>query len=161
MTDTKMETSTDLERLRKFRATPDGFRWDAVALKEYKEEGTHFRGITRQTLYAGGGDQPCELRYFEIAPDGHSTFEKHVHTHAVLILRGRGRALIGDTLLEVGAFDLVHIPSLTWHQFRADRGEPLGFLCQVSCERDRPMRPDAAERAKLLTNPSIAEFARF
>lgn len=155
-----METKTELERIRKFSDTEEGFRWEDVPLKVYKEEGTHFRNITRQTLFAGEGDQPCELRYFEIGPDGHSTFEKHVHTHAVLILRGKGRALVRDVVRDVEAFDLVHIPSLTWHQFRADRDEPLGFLCQVPCDRDRPMRPTDEERKRLLKTPAIADFAR-
>ena len=38
-------------------------------------------------------------------------------------------------------FDLVTIPSWTWHQFRATDGEPLGFLCMVNAERDRPQLP--------------------
>lgn len=161
MTTIKMETNTELERVRKFSESGDGFRWEAVPLKVYKEDGTHFKGITRQTLFSGEGDQPCELRYFEIEPGGHSTFEQHLHTHAVLILRGRGRTLVGDHICDVEAFDLVHVPPRTWHQFRADRDEALGFLCQVPCERDRPVRPDDHERAGLLANPVIAEFARF
>lgn len=156
-----METHTEIDAVRKFSGTMDGFRWDAVPLKSYKEDGSHFSGITRQTLFAGEGDQQCELRYFEIDPGGHSTFEKHVHTHAVLILRGVGCALVGEVVFDVEAFDLVHIPSLTWHQFRADRGDVLGFLCQVACDRDRPVRPDDEERQQLLSIPAIAEFARF
>lgn len=155
-----METITVLERIRKFSETTDGFRWEAVPLKIYKEDGTHFKGITRQTLFAGQGEQPCELRYFEIEPDGYSTFEKHVHTHAVLILRGSGRALVGDVVRDVKTFDLVYIPSLTWHQFRADCGESLGFLCQVPCDRDRPVRPDDEDIERLLSDPTIADFAR-
>ena len=30
----------------------------------------------------------CELRYFEIAPGGHSTLERHDHLHSVMIIRG-------------------------------------------------------------------------
>jgi hypothetical protein len=32
---------------------------------------------------------------------------------------------------------------MTWHQFRAADGEPLGFLCMVTTERDRPQLPGA------------------
>ncbi len=149
------------ESVRKFVSAGGDFRWRDVPLKKYQEDGTHFKDVTRQTLFTGEEDQPCELRYFEIAPGGHSTFERHVHTHAVLILRGRGRVLVGAGVREIEAFDLVHVPSLTWHQFRADRGEALGFLCQVACDRDRPMRPDEDERSRLLASPAIAEFARF
>jgi quercetin dioxygenase-like cupin family protein len=148
------------DHVRKFSSTRDGFRWEDVPLKTYKEDGSHFRSITRQTLFSGDGDQPCELRYFEIAPGGHSTFERHIHTHAVLILLGRGRVLVGDSVRDIEAFDLVHVPPLTWHQFRADDEHPLGFLCQVACDRDRPMRPDADERRQILANPVLADFAR-
>jgi len=34
---------------------------------------------------------------------------------------------------------------MAWHQFRAATDEPLGFLCMVTAERDRPQLPDAAE----------------
>jgi mannose-6-phosphate isomerase-like protein (cupin superfamily) len=30
-----------------------------------------------------------------------------------------GRCLIGDRVYELREHDLVHIPALTWHQFRA------------------------------------------
>lgn len=160
-------TKTVTNTVRKFFSASGDFRWRDVPRKSYKEDGTHFKLITRQTLFSGdsGGDgdaeQPCELRYFEIGEGGHSTLERHVHTHAVLILRGRGRVLVGDEISDVEAFDLVHVPSRTWHQFRADQGEALGFLCQVPCDRDRPMRPDSVQRQELLANAHVAEFARF
>ena len=40
---------------------------------------------------------------------------------------------------------------MTWHQFRAAPDAPLGFLCLVAAERDRPELPsesDAGEIAK-------------
>lgn len=157
-TEIRIDEVPDL--VRKFSSAGDGFRWENVPLKTYKEDGSHFRSITRQTLFSDDADQPCELRYFEIAPGGHSTFERHVHTHAVLILRGRGRVLVGDSVRDIEAFDLVHVPRLTWHQFRADDEYPLGFLCLVACDRDRPTRPDADERRQILANPAVADFAR-
>jgi mannose-6-phosphate isomerase-like protein (cupin superfamily) len=35
-------------------------------------------------------------------------------------------------------FDCVFVAPGEPHQFRADDGEPLGFLCMVDRERDRP-----------------------
>ncbi len=147
-------------RLRKFRTSEHGYRWDDVALKRYKHEGTHFRDVSRQTLFSRADDQPCELRYFEIRPGGHSTFERHEHTHAVVILRGRGRAVLGDQVADVSAFDLLSVPPQTWHQLLADEDAPLGFLCQVPCERDRPTRPTAAEREALLDHPNLRGVVR-
>jgi len=127
------------------RFSPDasgGFRWAGVETRRYKEEGSApFRDISRQVLFAQP-DQGCELRYFEIAPGGYSTLERHRHTHAVLILRGHGTVVLGDEELPVGTNDLVSIDPLTWHQFRAPSDSALGFLCLVSKDRDRPQLPD-------------------
>ena len=140
------------------RGFQDGFRWQDVAHLPYKEEGSApFKAISRQVLF----DDPtleCELRYFEMAPSGYSTLERHQHAHAVMILRGAGRCLLGGTVREVKQFDLVTIPPGTWHQFRATDREPLGFLCMVNAERDRPQLPSEAELAALRANPQIAAF---
>jgi hypothetical protein len=29
------------------------------------------------------------------------------------------------------------VSAMTWHQFRATEGEPLGFLCTVNANRDK------------------------
>jgi len=100
----------------------------------------------------------CQLRYFEVGPGGNSTLERHEHVHAVLILRGHGTCLIGDEVREIGEHDLCRVPPLTWHQFRAASDAPLGFLCLVPIERDRPQLPTAGELAALRANPAIAAF---
>lgn len=153
-------TNALLGRLRRFRGEEEGYRWDGVPLKQYKNEGSHFRDITRQTLVTEEHGQPCELRYFEIERGGHSTFERHDHPHSVVILRGRGRAIVGGEMVDVGTFDLLHIPSQTWHQLQASDDEPLGFLCQVPCDRDRPTRPTAEEREAILAHARIGAIAR-
>lgn len=134
-------------------------RWERVEILRYKEEGSApFRDITRQTLF----DDPAfasQLRYFEVAPQGYSTLERHEHSHAVLILNGNGRCLIGERIYEVATQDLLHIPAHTWHQFRAD-GETLGFLCMVNRERDRPQLPTEEDLKNLRAQASIAEFIR-
>jgi mannose-6-phosphate isomerase-like protein (cupin superfamily) len=104
--------------IRSFAPDDGGYRWDRVELTRYKEEGGEpFRDVTRQTLFRRP-DLRGELRYFEVAPSGYSTLERHTHVHAVMILRGEGAALVGDRVFAVKAFDLVTVPPLTWHQFR-------------------------------------------
>jgi quercetin dioxygenase-like cupin family protein len=136
------------------------FRWEGIEVRPYKQEGTHFSGITRQMLFEGGDGLTCQLRYFEIAPGGWSSLERHHHAHAVMVVRGRGRVLIGDRIVDAEMHDLVQVSSLTWHQFQADADAPLGFLCMVDCERDVPERPDAAAVAELRRDPAIAAFIR-
>ncbi len=146
--------------VRSFREKQDGYRWDAVSLLAYKPAGTHFKGITRQVLFGEAEDLACQLRYFEIEPGGHSTLERHEHVHAVMIVQGRGRVFIGEAVHAVAPFDLVYVPPLTWHQFRASDQDLLGFLCLVPCDRDRPVRPTAAEADTLRTHPTFGNFIR-
>ncbi|MBA3318310.1 MAG: cupin domain-containing protein [Gemmatimonadales bacterium] len=141
------------------RRTED-FRWKDIPVSAYKPGGTHFAGITRQLLFDGGEGLRCQLRYFEVAPGGYSSLERHRHEHAIMVIRGQGRALVGERILELATHDLVRVPPLTWHQFRPGGEQPFGFLCMVDCGRDRPERPDAKVVAELRRDPGIAEFIR-
>lgn len=139
------------------KALPD-YRWQGVDLRAYKDEASApFRSVTRQVL-ASAPDLKGELRYFEVAPGGWTTLERHAHVHAVTILRGAGRALVGHEVVEIGSLDLVTVPAWAWHQFRAGADQPLGFLCMVDATRDRPQLPSAEERAELEAVPDIALF---
>lgn len=139
------------------RRISDG-TWEGTDVLAYKEEGSApFRAISRQILF----DDPnleCQLRYFEIAAAGYSTLERHQHTHAVMVVRGHGRCLVGAELYDVGLHDLISIEPLTWHQFRAADDGPLGFLCMVNNERDRPQLPTAAQLEELRRDPALAAF---
>ncbi len=137
-----------------------GYRWEGVEELPYKEDGRAlFKSITRQVLFSDPA-LTGELRYFEMAPGGFSTLERHQHMHAVLILRGRGHCLVGEEVKAIETRDLVTVPAMTWHQFRATRGEPLGFLCMVNAARDKPQLPSPEDLAKLQRNPEVAAFLR-
>lgn len=117
-----------------------GFRWAGVAVTGYKPDPTLFRDVTRQTIVgegAGEEQSPILTRYFEVQPGGFSTLEHHAHRHTVIVVRGRGSVRLGDAVHEIAPFDAVYVAPHTVHQFRATRGEPLGFLCVVERERDR------------------------
>jgi quercetin dioxygenase-like cupin family protein len=134
------------------------FGWQDIPRQPYKQTGdAPFKAISRHVLFTEPA-LACELRYFEIAPGGYSTLERHEHVHAVMILRGRGRCLLGDQVLTVKPFDLVSIPSWTWHQFRATGEEALGFLCMVNANRDRPELPTEQEVAALRSHTAVSEF---
>ena len=141
------------------RARAD-YRWDGVEQLPYKEDDRAlFKSVTRQVLFSDA-ELHGELRYFEVAAGGFSTLERHQHMHAVLILRGRGHCLIGGEVKSLETRDLVTVPALTWHQFRATKGEPLGFLCMVDAERDKPQLPSAEDLARLTSDPAVAGFLR-
>jgi mannose-6-phosphate isomerase-like protein (cupin superfamily) len=148
----------DTEEPVRLRASQEDYRWEGVAHLPYKEEGSApFRAISRQVLFSEAS-LACELRYFEMQPGGHSSLERHEHMHAVMILRGHGRCLLGETVRPLKPHDLVTVPAWTWHQFRATAGEPLGFLCMVNHARDKPQLPTEQELAALKANPAVEAF---
>ncbi|ADD27666.1 cupin domain-containing protein [Meiothermus ruber] len=136
------------------------YTWEGVEVRAYKSEGAApFKDVTRQVLF----DDPhlaAQWRYFEVAPGGHTTLERHQHVHAVMVIRGRGACLVGNEVFPLELHDLVYVPPLTWHQFRATLHEPLGFLCLVNTERDRPELPGPEELEQLRANPQVAAFIR-
>jgi mannose-6-phosphate isomerase-like protein (cupin superfamily) len=148
----------DIEQQPHFREFREDYRWNGVAHLPYKEDGAApFKAISRQVLFAEAA-LGCELRYFEMDAGGFSTLERHEHMHAVMILRGHGRCLVGEKVRTVKPFDLVTIPAWTWHQFRATAGGPLGFLCMVNAQRDKPQLPTAEELKALRSRPAVAAF---
>ncbi|MCS7300621.1 MAG: cupin domain-containing protein [Fimbriimonadales bacterium] len=140
------------------------FRWQGIEPLEYKEHqgevrGMSWRGVTRYSL----GRPPFisarfALRYFEIAPDGYSSLEKHAHVHLVVVLRGRGRALVGERVFELQPFDVVYVPPDTPHRWLNPYSEPFGFLCPADAERDKPQPVSNAEWEALKANPETAPY---
>jgi len=136
------------------------FRWENTDLLAYRqEEGVPFKDVTRQLLFEAP-DLKGELRYFEVATNGYSSLERHDHRHAVMILRGTGRCLVGTQVFQVGPLDLVDIPPMAWHQFRAGDTEALGFLCLVNVQRDKAQLPSPEQLAELSSHPAVAGFFR-
>ena len=125
------------------------FHWEGVDVLKYKQEGSApFKDVTRQVLFESA-DLPAQLRYFEVAPGGYTTLERHNHVHAVMVIRGHGECLVGDKAYAIDTHDLVNVPPMTWHQFHAAPDAPLGFLCLVASDRDRPQLPSADEVEKI------------
>jgi len=149
------------ESLPHFQPHLGGCRWEGVTVMPYKEDGTHFKSISRQLLYPGGHDLPVELRCFQMQADGYSTLERHHHAHLVMIVQGRGHVMVGGEIREIGMLDVVHIPPMTWHQFRADLGEPMSFACIVNAQRDKPQRPGPEDIAALNEDPAVKDYIRY
>ncbi|MGC2424117.1 MAG: cupin domain-containing protein [Nitrospirota bacterium] len=147
-------------RLHKFN--PD-YTWSEVAKEPYKAGGASvgrdapgapetacFCGIDRQTLIGMKGESAkFHVRYFEVEPGGHSSLEKHEHEHVVICVRGKGRALAGDKVFEVGFMAALYVAPNEPHQLINTGTDPFGFICIVDAERDRPKTLDDEEIKKL------------
>lgn len=132
--------------------------WEGIERHIYKENPGVFRDATKTVLFDNEGDLPVQFRYFQIEKDGFSSLEHHEHMHMVIIFRGSGHVLLGHEVKEVHEGDLITIPSWQWHQFRADRGEMLGFFCLVRHERDIPQYPAKEELDRLQSYPEVKRF---
>lgn len=130
------------------------YSWEGVEREAYKDARTAertWKGIVRQVLVGKQAEEVgFHLRYFEIAPGGYSSLEKHRHTHVVIIARGSGRAVLGATAHDLKPFDTLYIAPWTPHQFLATGSEPFGFFCVVDAERDQPLSVSAQERSNAL-----------
>ncbi len=136
------------------------FTWQGVKIQPYKEGTGNFRGVVRQVLAGKTPDEKVrfELRYFELAPGGYTSLERHAHEHVVIVLRGEGYVLIGEEVVRVHPFDLVYTRPFALHRLmNASTTEPFGFLCTVDRERDRPRYPSPEEIQDLLArHPHLA-----
>jgi ribulose-bisphosphate carboxylase large chain len=123
------------------RRRSDG-RWDGVPVEPYKATTDAWHGITRRELIGNRGESPrFHVRYFELAPGGYSTLERHEHEHVVIVQRGRGEVRFGCYRFRVGPEDIVYVAPNDPHQFSNpdDADGPFGFLCIVNADRDRPV----------------------
>ena len=128
-------------------------------MRPYKEdERALYKTITRQVLFSDP-ELAGELRYFEVAPGGFSTLERHEHMHARTDPARAAGTAWSATRCSIArhprprhgaADDLASVPR---HQGRTARLPLHG-----QCERDKPQLPSAEDVARLRDNPAIAAF---
>ena len=135
--------------------------WSGVEPQGYAA-GMPETGVTRHTIVGSRKESPdrggpeMELRYFEVQPGAASRLEKHGHEHYVIVRKGRGYAVIGDTLTELRPDDVVYVGPLELHQFVNGGDEPFGFYCLVDSRRDFPQPPTSEELERLKRSPAGA-----
>lgn len=138
----------------------EGYHWNGVEKKLYKTDTTNFKGVTRYSLLGESEDEwelNMQTRYFEVETGGYTSLEFHRHPHSVVIIRGSGSVVLGNEVHTLGLHDVVFISPETLHQFHADQGEPLGFLCIVDRYRDKPMVPTSEMVAKVMEGSDEAD----
>jgi len=144
----------------------DGVTWDGITPRAYKlgassVPGAAWRDVVRHTLVGGAGEPMAfQLRYFEIAPGGYSSLEKHRHVHAIIVMQGAGRVVVGREVFDVAPFDCVYVPPSVPHQFINAGADSFGFLCPVDADRDPPQPLTPAELHELLGDPKVREAVR-
>ncbi len=116
--------------LHRFTGEHGEYTWDGVDVEPYNTDGAV--GGSRQVVIGKrDGAVNFSLRYYEIAPGGQTSFDRHEHDHGVYVLGGAARLMMGCEVYEIGAGDIVYIPPNEQHQFENTGDEPFGFLCAV------------------------------
>ncbi|MDG5767913.1 cupin domain-containing protein [Balneolales bacterium ANBcel1] len=142
----------------------ENFTWPEIKKKEYKSDQPGFQGISRFVLLGEKEDEQglnMQTRYFEIERGGYSSLERHRHPHTVVIVKGQGSMILGNSCHNLEHMDTVYISPGTVHQFHADLGEPLGFICVVDRYRDRPETPVSRQQLETwISNPEARDKAR-
>lgn len=132
--------------------------WDGVPVEGYRPGAAI--GIERHTLLGARKSAPTEdgpsleMRYFELQPGAATRLEKHKHEHFVIVKRGLGHAIIGETATEIAADDVVYVGPLELHQFVNRGEEPFGFYCIVDAARDFSQAPASEELERLQASPA-------
>lgn len=121
------------------------FTWQGIKTEKYKIAGADWKNIIRKVLIGKHNESTkYHLRYFEIAPGGYSSFEKHKHEHVVIGVRGKGKVICGKRNYILNFLDTLYIAPNVAHQLSNPFYEPFGFFCIVNAKRDKP---------KILTPP--------
>jgi quercetin dioxygenase-like cupin family protein len=114
----------------KFSTNKDQFQWEGVESLPLDIEG--IQSATKHILVGEKEGAPNSImRYFSLAPNGHSKLERHPQEHEVLIIQGKGKVKIGENDFLVNPFDVVFIDGNELHQFSNPFDRPFGFICVI------------------------------
>jgi quercetin dioxygenase-like cupin family protein len=71
------------------------------------------------------------LRMFRLEKGGHTPYHLHPYEHEVFVIRGKGTVKIGNKDFSLKGGSVAFVPPNEMHQFMADGGEELVFLCII------------------------------
>lgn len=90
----------------------------------------------RLLLGRDDGAPTFAMRHFTVESGGHSPRHQHNYEHGVYIVAGKGTIEIDGESRQIAAGDSLFVPPNVLHEFRADRGSELQFLCMVPTHFD-------------------------
>ena len=100
-----------------------------IAAKDV-EEGA--RNVTiRWLITKDWGAENFSMRYFEIAPEGHTPLHEHPGEHEVFVLEGEGVVVAGEQEKAFKEGDALYMPPNQRHQFRNEGAGTVKFICLI------------------------------
>ena len=90
------------------------------------------KDISMQVLIGNEEDSPtCIMRRFKVESGGHSPHHSHDYEHVVYVVSGRGTLFASGEEHEISEGNSLIVHPNEIHQFRADKGDELQFLCII------------------------------
>lgn len=120
----------------RFTGQDTHFEWEAVEEQAYDVPGVHSVSV-RWLIGPREGAPDFAVRYFEIGPGGETPLDSHEHDHGFMVLRGKGRVLLGDDAVDVSFSDVIYVSRQGEHRFKCLGQEPFGFLCVIPAKKGR------------------------
>jgi quercetin dioxygenase-like cupin family protein len=155
------EPTAALSATRLYEFSSD-YSWSGVQPQQYKLSSDDWADVVRHVIVGNRGEETkFHVRYFEIAPGGYTSLEKHQHAHVVIGVRGKAKMIAGIECYELNFLDTIYIAPNTPHQLVNDADEPFGFFCLVDAERDRPQPLDQEELERIKASPRAGRIVRF
>jgi len=116
---------------------PQAPAWDGQRSRSYPTT-TEYAEVTENWLIGKNeGAQNFALRYYRVEANGFTRRENHPYDHGIVILHGRGEALIGSEKQPFSQGDMLYIPPDVEHQMVNTGDGAMGFLCIIPAKRQK------------------------
>ena len=98
-------------------------------------------GTDMQMLLGPGDGCPnFAMRKFTVHPGGHTPHHQHDYEHEVLVLAGRGHAVMPDgSRRSLSPGDVAYVPANQMHQFQNSGEVDFEFICLVPARVHQPV----------------------
>ncbi|MBN2723054.1 MAG: cupin domain-containing protein [Deltaproteobacteria bacterium] len=108
--------------------------------------GEGISGASKKVLiHPGNGWEDNVMRVFELEKDGYTPRHRHPWPHINYIIRGSGTLFLDGKNHELTVGSYAFVPDEKEHQFMANQGEDLAFICIVPLKGDPNWNKDIVE----------------
>jgi quercetin dioxygenase-like cupin family protein len=95
------------------------------------------KDVTMRLMVGRADGAPTfSMRFFEVAPGGHTPRHSHNYEHEVMILEGSAQVYDNGQTHTAKAGDVLLVPAKAEHQFTNTGSSPLKFMCLVPVSFD-------------------------
>ena len=110
-------------------------------LKELPAEKVEMDGVKdcqyQVAISSRDGAPSMAMRFFEVAPGGHTPLHNHAYEHEIYVIEGAGSVWRDGKEVALKPGDVLYIPSDEKHQFKNTGAQPFKFMCLIPAKFQR------------------------